>query len=118
MMSELDYWRLRLSKLIDTKEVDVNSAVDEFNRLSGIGKVRFTAVVSEIVQPLLDKYHVDPRYFKRLLDKEITSAKFTYQRVYIWAKFLNQDGVTASLGNFAAIEPSYLKFMSDLKKPH
>ena len=113
MMSDLDYWRLRLHKFIDTKEVDVNSAVDEFNRLSGIGKVRFTAVVSEIVQPLLDKYNIDLCYFKQLLDKKITSKKFTYQRVYIWAKFLNQDGVTASLGNFDAIEPSYLNFMND-----
>ena len=113
MMSDLDYWRLRLHKFIDTKEIDVNSAINEFNQLSGIGKVRFTTVVSEIVQPLLDKYQVDPRYFKQLLDKKITSNKFTYQRVYIWAKFFNKDGVTASLGNFDAIEPSYLKFMSD-----
>ena len=113
MMSDLDYWRLRLHEFIDTKEIDVNSAINEFNQLSGIGKVRFTAVVSDIVQPLLDKYNVDPRYFKQLLDKKITSKKFTYLRVYIWAKFLNQDGVTASLGNFDAIEPSYLNFMND-----
>lgn len=113
MMSDLDYWRLRLHDFIDTKEIDVNSAINKFNQLSGIGKVRFTAVVSDIVQPLLDKYHVDPRYFKQLLDKKITSKKFTYQRVYIWVKFLNQDGVTASLGNFDAIEPSYINFMND-----
>ena len=112
MMSDLNYWRLRLNKFIDTKEIDVDSAINEFNQLSGIGKERFTAVVSEIVQPLLDKYNVDPRYFKQLLDKKITSSKFTYQRVYIWAKLLNQDGVTASLGNFDAIEPSYLNFMN------
>lgn len=113
MMSDLDYWSLRLHEFIDTKEIDVNSAIDEFNQLSSIGKVRFTTVVSKIVQPLLDKYNVDPRYFKQLLDKKITSKKFTYLRVYIWAKFLNQDGVTASLGNFDAIEPSYLNFMND-----
>ena len=70
MMSDLDYWRLRLHEFIDTKEIDVNSAINEFNQLSGIGKVRFTAVVSEIVQPLLDKYNVDPRYFKQLIDKK------------------------------------------------
>ena len=113
MMSDLDYWRLSLHKFIDTKEIDVNNAVDEFDRLSGIGKVRFTVVVSEIVQPLLAKYNVDPRYFNQLLDKKITSKKFTYQRVYIWAKFLNVDGATASLGSFDAIEPSYRKFMND-----
>ena len=74
MMSDLDYWQLRLHKFIDTKEIDVDNVIDEFNRLSGIGKVRFTAVVSDIVQPLLYKYNVDPRYFKQLLDKKILLA--------------------------------------------
>lgn len=113
MMSDLDYWRLRLHEFIDTKEIDTIGAIDKFNSLAGIGKVRFTAVVNELVQPLLDKYIIDPQYFKQLLDKKITSKKFTYLRVYIWTKFFHELGASASLGSFDASEPSYLKFNND-----
>ncbi|WP_373383170.1 hypothetical protein ABZM74_000463 [Weissella confusa] len=113
MMSDLDYWRLRLHEFIDTNEIDNIGATDKFNSLAGIDKVRFTVVVHELVQPLLDKYNIYPRYFKQLLDKKITSKKFIYLRVYIWAKHFHQDGITASLGNFDANEPSYLKFTND-----
>lgn len=113
MMSDLDYWRLRLNEFIDTKEIDAIGATDKFNSLTGIGKVRFTVVVNELVRPLLDKYNIDPQYFKQLLDKKITSKKFTYLHVYIWAKHFHQDGITASLGNFDANETSYLKFTND-----
>lgn len=110
MMSDLDYWRLRLHEFIDTKEIDTIGATDKYNSLTGIGKIRFTTVVNELVQPLLEKYIIDPQYFKQLLDKKITSKKFTYLRVYIWAKNFHHDGITASLGSFDANEPSYLKF--------
>ena len=113
MMSDLDYWRLRLNEFIDTKEIDAIGATDKFNSLTGIGKVRFTVVVNELVQPLLDKYNIDPQYFKQLLDRKITSKKFTYLRVYIWAKFFHELGTSASLGSFDANEPSYLKFNND-----
>ncbi|WP_439818193.1 hypothetical protein [Weissella paramesenteroides] len=113
MMSDLDYWRLRLHEFIDTNEIDTIGATNKFNRLTGIGKVCFIAVVNELIQPLLDKYAIDPHYFKQLLDKKITSKNFTYLRVYIWAKHFHQDGITASLGNFDANEPSYLKFNND-----
>ena len=113
MMSDLDYWRLRLNEFIDTNEIDTIGATDKFNSLTGIGKVRFTVIVNELVQPLLDKYIIDPQYFKQLLDKKNTSKKFTYLQVYIWAKFFHELGASTSLGSFDANEPSYLKFNND-----
>ncbi|MCM6765242.1 hypothetical protein [Weissella paramesenteroides] len=110
MMSDLDYWRLRLHEFIDTNDIDTISAIDKFNSLAGIGKVRFIAVVSDLVQPVLNQYNVDLRYFKLLLDKKMTSKKFTYQRVAIWAEYFHEEGVTPSIGNFDAIVPSYAKF--------
>ncbi|MHB9649218.1 hypothetical protein ACX9VS_07280 [Weissella paramesenteroides] len=110
MMSDLDYWQLRLHEFIDTKEIDTIGATDKYNSLTGIGKIRFTTVVNELVQPVLNQYNVDPRYFKLLLDKKMTSKKFTYQRVAIWAEYFHEEGVTPSIGNFDAIVPSYAKF--------
>ena len=110
MMSDLDYWRLRLHEFIDTNDIDTISAIDKFNSLAGIGKVRFIAVVSDLVQPVINQYNVDLRYFKLLLNKKMTSKKFTYQRVAIWAEYFHEEGVTPSIGNFDAIVPSYAKF--------
>lgn len=106
MMNDLDYWKMRLNKFMDSKELDNISAIDKFDSLSGIGKVRYITVVSELVQPVLNQYNVDLCYFKLLLDKKMTSKKFTYQRVAIWAKHFHEEGVTPSIGNFDAIVPS------------
>lgn len=110
MMNDLDYWKMRLNKFMDSKELNTISAISKFDSLSGIGKVRYISVVFELVQPALNQYNVDPRYFKLLLDKKMTSKKFTYQRVAIWAEYFHEEGVTPSIGNFDAIVPSYAKF--------
>ena len=110
MMSDLDYWHFRLRAFMDTDTIDCIEAINKFNSMDGIGKVRYIAVVYDLVKPILDHYKVDPRYFKLLLDKKLTSKKFTYQRVAIWAKYFHEEGVTASIGNFDAIVPSYAKF--------
>lgn len=110
MMNDLDYWKMRLNKFMDSKEINTISAIAKFDSLSGIGKVRYISVVSELVQPMLNQYNVDPRYFKLLLNKKMTSKKFTYQRVAIWAEYFHEEGVTPSIGNFDAIVPSYAKF--------
>lgn len=61
MMSDLDYWQLRLNEFIDTNEIDNVGATDKFNSLAGIGKVRFTTVLNELIQTFLDKYAIDPQ---------------------------------------------------------
>lgn len=54
MMSDLDYWRLRLHEFIDTNEIDNIGATDKFNSLAVIDKVRFTVVVHELYMSLFN----------------------------------------------------------------